>query len=74
MNNKIKKVWDFIFKIDPNFQKIPLKISRKNVNIDTELQSFYLNHFLSALYEKSPHNIIDVIRPYTQKDGKNASD
>lgn len=71
MKNKIQKIWDFIFKIDPNFQKIPLRITRKNVNIDTNLQAVLLSHFLSMPYENSSHNISTIIRPSNQKEKQN---
>ncbi len=46
MMNRVSKVFDYIFKKDPNLQKMPLRIVRKNVNVDANLQQIFLHKFL----------------------------
>ena len=45
--NKIKKIWEFIFRHDPSLKNIPLHIVRRSVTVDTKIQKILLNKFLS---------------------------
>ncbi len=71
MKNKIKKVWEFIFKNDPNLQNIPLHIIRKTVNVDGKLQSIFLRLYLSTPSGNSPHNITPIIGSSYKKRSEN---
>jgi hypothetical protein len=50
--NNIKKIFGRVVEREPKFKKMPFKIVKVNVNIDTKLQSILLNHYLSTPYKK----------------------
>ncbi len=70
MMNRVSKVFDYIFKRDPNLQKFPLRIVRTDVNVDTDLEKIFLSHYLSRPPSKTQRYITSIIRPSPKKGGK----
>lgn len=47
MMEKMKNIFERVFKNSPKLQKFPLQIAKENVYLDTKLQDIFLKYYLS---------------------------